>query len=592
MIPELQHLWSLSPGDLVEVAHSLRAEIRHVVSNRGGHLAAPLGVVELAVALHHVFRSPHDRLVWDTGHQAYAHKLLSGRRDGFQLIRSRDGLSGFPDRAESEHDAFGTGHASTSIAAALGIATAMMSRDAWTIAVIGDAALAGGPGLEALNMVTTLPSRLMIVLNDNGYSISPNVGALHANRPLSYEQLAQSMGLAYTGPLDGHDVEELVAAFTKAKDGGARFIHVVTQKGHGDRRAEENPVAFHATAGPQAARGRSGTESPASPTRTLQAALLDWLVETATRDDRLVLVTPGMCDAAGLGSFRAEFPHRTYDMGIGEATAMTFAAGLAVGGARPIMHIYSTFLQRAVDQLLHDVGVQNLPLVLIIDRCGLCGADGPTHQGIFDLGFLSAAPNLTVHSVASEEAMMRILRSAHAKSKGPVAIRISKGPGVEYPRDAEDAHGRESRGIATILRRGADLTIVCHGRILGLVLKVADSMAENGIDAQVVDFVQLRPLDDDDLRSILPPSTPLLVVEEHVHSGSLGCLLGNWRSRERCSGGFMHRCIPTQVISHGTVDEQREVVGLTHRALVTAGMNLVQGSKEHRNTPDRTGNCR
>ncbi|MCG7952980.1 MAG: 1-deoxy-D-xylulose-5-phosphate synthase [Candidatus Thiodiazotropha endolucinida] len=579
----LRNIRQAKRTELPQIADQLRNEIIAVTQARGGHYSASLCTVELSLALHYVFRSPEDRLIWDTGHQCYAHKLITNRLPGFHMLRRDQGVAGFPLITESEHDTFGTGHASTSLAAAAGIASTCKDSGNWTIAIIGDAALAGGPALEALNLLDMKGLRLGIVLNDNGFSISKSVGALSRRRPDSYRSLADAMGLSYVGPLNGHDVDTIVKNLLDLQEQQSFFLHLLTCKGYGDPFAEQDPEAFHNIDGrsrvniaiPTSKNPKKDSKQQARP--TLQKVFSDWLLNEAERNQSLCVLTPGMCYPGGLDSFRKKFSEKFWDVGIAEASAVTIAAGLAIGDKKPLVHIYSTFLQRAVDQLIHDVGLQNLNVSFLIDRVGLCGWDGPTHHGIFDLSFLRAVPNLSIYSVVSERDLLILLQKLSQTKSGAVAIRISKGQSLELPTSTHLDSTNDAP--ARIIREGTDLTIVTHGRVLKNSLMAVNKLAELGIQSRLIEFIRLRPLLDTELATLLPVGQPLLVVEEHVESGSLGRELGVHLQMFGQAVRFCHLCIHTSVIPKGSIETQLRSVGLSTEHIVEAGRSLVSAQQ-------------
>lgn len=575
----LEALKLLARDRLGEFTRQLRGYIIETVRERGGHLGASLGVIELTAALHYVFDSPADRFVWDTGHQAYAHKIITNREKAFKGLRTQAGLSGFPQIKESIHDAFGTGHASTSIAAAFGIASsqALRASGGWTLAIVGDAAFAGGPAFEAINVAANSSPRLCVVLNDNGYSISPNVGGLYSHRPSSYRDFARALGIDYVGPMNGHDVDELVEVFGRVKAQGTMcLVHVVTEKGHGYLAAERDPLRLHAIV------SRFGTsEGAARPnTKSLQSIVVDKLTSYAATDARVKVVTPGMGAGAGLTEFGRRFPHQFFDVGIGEGTALTLAAGLAAAGDKPVVHIYSTFLQRATDQLIHDIGLQQLPVTLIVDRVGLCGEDGPTHHGVYDLALLTAAAGFTVYSISCAEDLDAILALLMREARGPSAIRLSKATSVPWENSAKFRDSRSDFG--TIRYEGNDATIITHGRIGEVVQQAANTLASQGIHCRVVDCYRVCPVDEEDLKDFLVPGKPALVVEEHVGTGSLGQRMLPLCSQLSGTPRVDHLFIRNPVVPHASIARQLEICGLIPQAIVDRVHHLTGGGSTRR----------
>src|SRR5690606_27525848 len=453
---------------LQELAEEMRAFLIESVSQTGGHLSSNLGVVELTIALHYVYDTPDDRLVWDVGHQTYPHKILTGRREAMHSLRKPNGIAGFPRRCESEYDTFGTGHSSTSISAALGMAVAAQQQnsDRRAVAIIGDGAMTGGMAFEALNNAGAMDANLLVILNDNEMSISPNVGALnnylakllsgkfydrvrrssekvlgkvppvlefakraeeHVKGMVTPGTLFEEFGFNYIGPIDGHDLDTLIATLNNIRQlKGPQFLHIVTQKGHGYQPAEDNPGKYHGVGKFDPNNGNSVSTSTG---KTYTQVFGQWLVDMADRDHRLIGITPAMCDGSGLNAFAEKYPERFFDVGIAEQHALTFAAGMACDGLKPVVAIYSTFLQRAYDQLIHDIALQKLPVVFAVDRAGLVGADGPTHAGSFDLTYLRCIPNMVVMAPSDENVCRQMLYAAY-QIDGPCAVRYPRGSGI------------------------------------------------------------------------------------------------------------------------------------------------------------------
>lgn len=553
-------LKNLSTENLKTLAQELRDIIIQTVSVTGGHLASSLGVVELTVALHYVFNSPIDKIIWDVGHQAYGHKLLTGRRNNFSSIRKENGLSGFPRMDESEHDAFGTGHSSTSISAALGIIEGRdKNNDNFkVISVIGDGAMTGGLAFEGLNNAGHLQKDLIVVLNDNEMSISPNVGALSAymNRILTGEfyrkfkketksflegipkvggsvaKIAQKaeetikglllpgilfeeLGFDYVGPIDGHNIEQLIDTFKRIKSSSSpTLIHVITKKGKGYEFSEKNPCVFHGT-GPF--ERETGCQLHHSESLTYGAAFGAILTEFAVRDKSIIAITAAMKEGTGLESFADNFPERFYDVGIAEPHAVTFAAGLAAQGLRPVVAIYSTFLQRAYDEIIHDVCIQKLPVIFAVDRAGIVGEDGPTHNGLFDISFLRHIPNLTVMAPANADELKLMLEFA-LNHNGPSAIRYPRGkvPEMALPNTAI------IRGTSEILREGSDLALIAVGNTVIPAFKAAQRLEALGIHSTVINARFVKPVDKDLIVSVAQTTPRLITIEENVLQGGFG----------------------------------------------------------------------
>ncbi len=547
-------LRQLQRDQLGRLATELRAYLLESVSKTGGHLSSNLGTVELTVALHYVFNTPHDRVVWDVGHQTYPHKILTGRRERMSSLRQLGGLSGFPQRAESEFDAFGTAHSSTSISAALGMALAsrLKGEDRHAIAVIGDGAMTAGMAFEAMNNAGVSDCNLLVILNDNDMSISPPVGAL--NRYLAklmsgqfyaaaknagktvlkgapplfelarrFEESAKGMvkpitlfekfGFNYVGPIDGHDVDTLVTVLENIKHlKGPQFLHVVTKKGQGYKLAEVDPVAYHGPGKFDPAVGLQQSAIPSKPSFT--QVFGDWLCDMAAADDRLVAITPAMREGSGMVEFEKRFPTRFFDVGIAEQHAVTFAAGLACEGLKPVVAIYSTFLQRAYDQLIHDVAIQNLPVVFALDRAGLVGADGATHAGAYDIPYLRCIPNVSVACPADENECRQLLSTAYAQNT-PVAVRYPRGAGAGVA--VTSTLDALPFGKGEIRRQGQRLAFLVFGTLLQAALQVAEKL-----DATVVNMRWAKPLDVDLLVQVAADHDALVTLEEGAVMGGAG----------------------------------------------------------------------
>ena len=509
----------LPRSSLVTVAAELRDELIRIGAASGGHFAGSLGTVELCVALHYVFDTPDDRLVWDVGHQAYGHKALTGRREGLWRVKKADGPSGFLRRAESPYDVFGAGHAGTSVSAALGIAEAAR-RNGTTrraVAIIGDGGSTAGMAYEALNHAGQLRSPLRVIYNENGMSIAPNMGGLA--RSGDVRSYAGALSLDYRGPVDGHDLDALIPALTALRDapGGPILLHVRTRKGRGYEPAEADPYRWHATAPFDAASGERKAGGGGPPTWT--AAFTEALSRLAERDPRLVAITAAMPDGTGLDRFAKRYPDRMYDVGIAEQHAVTFAAGLATEGLRPVCAIYSTFLQRAFDQIVHDVALQNLPVIFAMDRAGLIGADGPTHHGLLDITYLRGLPNLVVAAPRDENELQHLLQTALTGS-APFAIRFPRGAARGVNLDAEPRTLPVGRG--QLLREGGDVALVGYGKTVPTVEQAAELLAARGVSAAVVDARFAKPLDRELLCGVAACCGRVVIVEDHFLAGGLG----------------------------------------------------------------------
>ncbi len=593
-------LRALTAEELRALAAELRTFLVDTISKTGGHISSSLGVVELTLALHRVFESPRDRIVWDTGHQGYIHKLLTGRRERFDTMRQFDGLSGFLVRTESEHDVWGAGHAGTSISAAHGMAVArdLHGERRHVVAVIGDGALTAGMAMEALNDVGHKRTRLIVVLNDNGMSIAPNVGAvsrmleaLRTARPYrSFKHLSDQLiehmpagdlaeearrrfltslkallmpnllfeqfGFTYLGPVDGHDLDAVDSILRKARDfdDGPVLVHVHTQKGHGYPPAEDDNVKWHGVS-------PSGSAPASAPTYTKVFA--DTVRELMRRDPRVVAVTAAMPDGTGLTPLFKEFPSRVFDVGIAEQHAVTFAAGLATQGVVPIVAIYSTFLQRAFDQVVHDVAVQHLPVVLAMDRAGIVGDDGRTHQGLYDIAYLRAVPGLTLMAPKDEGELRLMLATAVAHASaggGPIAVRYPRGAGVGA--DLGVALEPLAIGRAEILREGGDVVVAAYGAVVPAAVAAAAELAQDGIEALVVNARFVKPLDEDLFLAAAARIPRFLTVEEHVVAGGFGSALAELFHERTATVDLAMLGVPDEFVDHGTQKLWRAHYGL------------------------------
>jgi 1-deoxy-D-xylulose-5-phosphate synthase len=554
-----QDLRRLEPGQLRQVADELRRETIDAVAVTGGHLGAGLGVIELTVALHYVFNTPADRLVWDVGHQAYPHKILTNRRERIRTLRQGDGLSGFTKRAESEYDPFGAAHSSTSISASLGMAVArdLQSRENNVIAVIGDGAMSAGMAYEAMNNAGAMNSRLIVVLNDNDMSIAPPVGALSAylarrvsgrgyhrlrklfhhvakrlptkmlqQRALAMEEYARGLvtggtlfdelGFFYVGPIDGHNIDHLLPVLKNVRDmkNGPILVHVVTKKGKGYEPAEKSADKYHGVVKFDVATGAQQKSKAAGPQYTKVYA--ESLIKEARKDDKIVAITAAMPSGTGIDLFQKEFPNRTFDVGIAEQHGVTFAAGLATEGFKPFATIYSTFLQRAYDQVVHDVAIQRLPVRFAMDRAGLVGADGPTHAGAFDVAYLGCLPGFVLMAAADEAELVHMVSTAVAIDDRPSALRYPRGEGLGVPLPAEGKPLEIGKG--RIVREGTKVALFSFGARLGECLKAADELAAYGLSTTVADARFAKPLDVDLLLRLAREHEVLLTIEE----GSIG----------------------------------------------------------------------
>ncbi|MBY0499132.1 MAG: 1-deoxy-D-xylulose-5-phosphate synthase [Nitrosomonas sp.] len=592
-------LRELDQKKLPQFAKELRSFLIDSVAKTGGHLSSNLGTVELTIALHYVFNTPHDQLVWDVGHQTYAHKILTGRRNGMNKLRMQDGLAGFPRRDESEYDAFGTAHSSTSISAALGMAVAaqLNRTDRRAIAIIGDGAMSAGMAFEALNNAGVMDANLLVILNDNDMSISRPVGALnnylaklmsgrfyatarragekvlgvvptvlelakraeeHVKGMVTPGTLFEEFGFNYIGPIDGHDLDVLVTTLGNIKQlEGPQFLHVVTRKGAGYKVAEEDPILYHGVGKFDPKKGIV-TKSNGKPTYT--QIFGDWLCDMAAQDSRLIGVTPAMREGSGLVRFSEEYPERYFDVGIAEQHAVTFAAGAACDGLKPVVAIYSTFLQRAYDQLIHDVAIQNLPVVFAIDRAGLVGADGPTHAGSFDLTYLRCIPNMTVMAPADENECRQMLYTAF-KLDTPTAVRYPRGtgPGIQVQKEMQAL----PVGRGEIRRQGKKIALLAFGSMLAPCLAAGDEL-----NATVVNMRFIKPLDDDLLASLTADHNLLVTVEENTVMGGAGSAVIESLNSQRIQVGVLQLGLPDIFIEQGDHAQMLANCGLDSSGII------------------------
>ncbi|MBU0615408.1 MAG: 1-deoxy-D-xylulose-5-phosphate synthase [Nanoarchaeota archaeon] len=614
MINEPKDLRVLTKEQLKSLAQELRDKIISTVAKTGGHLASNLGVVELTIAMHYVFDSPTDKIVWDVGHQSYTHKLLTGRKEQFDTLRQYKGLAGFPKREESLHDAFNTGHSSTSISAALGIAKArdLKKEDYSVIAVIGDGALTGGMSFEGLNQAGHMKSNLIVVLNDNERSIGPNVGALssylqkmvtdphyHDNRKkalglikmlpkfgakaakaiFDLEEtmraftttpglLFKELGFKYYGPVNGHNLGEMIRSFENIKQiKGPVLLHVMTKKGHGYKPAEDNKTRFHGIGSFNVENGEVEDKGV-----TFTNALSDSLIKLAKKDEKIVAITAAMASGTGLDKFAEIFPDRFFDVGIAEQHAVTFAAGLASNGMRPVVAIYSTFLQRAYDQIVHDVCMQNLPVVFAIDRAGLVGDDGPTHHGAYDLSFLRNIPNLTIMAPKDEKELGSMLKAA-LEAKGPVAIRYPRGSCCGAL--AGELKSTEI-GKAMVCAGGSNLVIFAVGSMVSIALASVPEMKKQGIYPCVVDIKTIKPLDEEMIVSQAKRLKKVITIEENALPGGFGSAVLELLEKHKVKADVRRIGIPDEFIEQGKVNILKERCGLCKENLIKVAKELLK----------------
>ena len=607
MIRKENDIKKLDEGQLKELAGEIRQFLIEKISRTGGHLASNLGVVELTMALHLTLDFPEDKLIWDVGHQSYTHKLLTGRKDGFDDLRKYGGMSGFPKRKESPCDAFDTGHSSTSISAGLGYVAAreLLGQDHSVVSVIGDGSLTGGMAYEALNNASRLKSNFIIVLNDNNMSISENVGGMskylsglrtaqaytdlkkgvedtlkripgRGDRIVSQIRKTKSgikqllvpgmffedMDITYLGPVDGHDIRKLLKVFNEAKRvDHAVLVHVITKKGKGYAPAEKDPAKFH---GPGPFNIETGEPKAPGGPDTYTQVFSKVLTDIAKRDDKVVAITAAMEDGTGLASFAKHFPQRFFDVGIAEEHAMTFAAGLAAGGMKPVFAVYSSFLQRAYDQTLHDVCLQDLPVVIAVDRAGLVGSDGETHQGVFDLSFLTMIPNMTVISPKNRWEMADMLRFA-MDFRHPIAVR--------YPRGAAYEGMRQFRapieyGKSEVLYEEEDIAVIFVGHMAELADSVRRSLKETGYSCSLINARFVKPLDTELLEELAKDHFLFVTIEENVLTGGFGEQVMDYVSRAALDVYVRNIGIPDEYVEHGNVEVLRKETGLDRETVV------------------------
>lgn len=598
-----EQLRTLDTSQLLQLANELRAFLIQALNQCGGHFAANLGTVELAIALHTVFNTPHDDIVWDVGHQAYPHKILTGRRDQLITIRKTQGLAPFPSRQESQFDSFGVGHSSTSISAALGmsIAAKLQKTNHKAIAVIGDGAMTAGMAFEALNHAGDINADLLVILNDNDMSISNNVGALsnyfarilssklytnvregskrvldaiptvrefakrteeHVKGMLVPGTLFEELGFNYIGPIDGHDLPLLIKTLNNLRDlPGPQLLHVVTTKGKGFPLAEADPIAYHAVS-PYFLEKTSTIKTKTIKPLTYSNVFGQWICAMAEQDERLVAITPAMCEGSDLIEFAKRYPDRYYDVGIAEQHAVTFAAGLACKGLKPIVAIYSTFLQRAFDQLIHDVALQNLPVLFAIDRAGIVGGDGATHQGCFDLSYLRCIPNLTIMAPSDENELYQMLYTGFQQT-GPCAIRYPRGSGPGTP--INKTMFAIPIGKAEIKRKGKKIALLAFGSLVATASTVAEKL-----DATLVNMRFVKPLDTMLLTELANTHSLLVTLEENVISGGAGSAISEFYHQQGLICDILSLGLADKFVEHGDPVELLSQMGLNPTDIIAA----------------------
>lgn len=617
-----EDLRKLSLEELPALAEEVREEILSVVSEVGGHLASTLGAVELTLALHYAFDTPRDRIVWDTGHQGYAHKLICGRRERLSTIRQLGGLSGFLSREESEYDVFGAGHAGTSVSAALGMVAAksLSGANHKVVSVISDGGLSAGLTFEGLNQAGHLGKDLIVVLNDNEIFIDPRVGAFssflskqlttdvavrlqhnlghlvrtlpkvgenlyHVARKLKESFLGlvtpgflfEALGFQYVGPIDGYDMAEMIQTFHNVKKiDHPTLIHVITRKGKGYKPAEQDPIKYHSVTPFHVLTGKAKKEKGPIPSYT--DVFAEALIRLAKENPKVVGITAAMGSGTGIDKFSRALPERSFDVGIAEQHAVTFAAGMATEGWVPVVAIYSTFLQRGYDEILHDVCLQNLHVVFALDRGGLVGADGPTHHGVFDFAYLRPIPNMVVMAPKDENELRRMLKTA-IDHEGPIALRYPRGEGwgVEMEKEIRPLE----IGKGELLRDGKDIAIIAIGNMVVPALKAAQDLAQLGIDAAVVNTRFVKPLDRELLLDVLARIPRAITVEDNVVQGGFGSAVAELLADEGMTGVSLRRMgVPDRFIPHGTQDELRKICGIDKDAIAQAALRLVRGEKK------------
>ena len=588
---------NLSIEELNTLADEIKVFLIESIEKTGGHLSSNLGTIELTLAMHFVFDSPDDTFVWDVGHQAYTHKVLTGRKDMMPTLRQKDGLSGFTKRSESEHDVFGAGHSSTSISAALGIAFAnkLNQNSDTSIAVIGDGALTGGMSFEALNHAGDTDANLLIILNDNDMSISKNVGALskyltrlisgkiystmkskslkflerlpriqkfakrseeHLKGMILPGTLFEELGVDYFGPIDGHDISILIKTLENLKNlKQPRILHIITKKGHGLEEAEENPLKFHGISPPSTSTNNFPSYS---------SVFGKWLCNSAIVDEKVIGITPAMSEGSGMVEFANQFPERFVDVAIAEQHAVTLAGGMATKGLKPIVAIYSTFLQRGYDQFIHDIALQNLNVTFAIDRAGLVGADGATHAGIFDLSFLRCIPNITIIAPSSSLEMYKALNFAN-HFEGPVCVRFPRGKSSieDYVTNSEFEIGK-----GNIVRTGIDISIFAFGNMLDAAMSASEK-----INATVVDMRFVKPLDEDLILKIANDSKTLISIEDNTLNGGAGSAINELLQKNNIKTNLHMLGVPDNVTEHGSQSELYELYGLTPEKIIEVSKN-------------------
>ncbi len=574
-ISDPSDLRKLNPEQLPQLAKELRDFIIEIISTKEGHLGASLGVIELTIALHYLFDTPNDLLVWDVGHQAYGHKILTGRKNIFHTNRQFGGIAGFPSIKESKYDAFGVGHSSTSISAALGMAIASNLKgetEKQHIAVIGDASIASGMAFEALNHAGVSNANLLIILNDNAIGIDPSVGALKEyltkvktdKRLAAQNNIIKALSFDYSGPIDGHDLPKVLSELERLKSvKGPKFLHVITTKGKGLLQAEEDQVTYHAPGKFDKTSGKR-IKKAASPYTKYQDVFGKTIVELAKKNDKIVGITPAMLTGSSLKFMFQEFPKRTFDVGIAEQHAVTLAAGMATQGLIPFCNIYSTFLQRAYDQVIHDVALQNLPVIFCIDRAGLVGEDGPTHHGVFDIAYLRCIPNIIIFAPRNEIELRNILYTAQLGLKNPIAIRYPRGTGKII--DWQQPFVAIEIGEGVCIKKGKSIAILSVGTIAENVSEAID-LSENKSNIAHYDMRFVKPLDEELLHQIFNKYLKIITIEDGAIKGGFGSAILEFGSKNNYSNSINLLGIPDEFMEHGSKEKLEFENGLNSRNL-------------------------
>jgi 1-deoxy-D-xylulose-5-phosphate synthase len=582
LLPSINYpadLRQLEEGQLPKLAKELRDFIIDIVSVKEGHLGASLGVVELTIALHYVFNTPNDLLIWDVGHQAYGHKILTGRKENFDTNRQLGGISGFPKRSESIYDAFGVGHSSTSISAALGMAIASNLKGDFHkqhIAVIGDASIASGMAFEGLNHAGVTDANLLVILNDNAIGIDPSVGALKnyltavkTGKNPRENNMIKSLNIDYSGPIDGHDIFAVIKELRRLqKIKGPKFLHVITTKGKGLKQAEEDQVKYHAPGKFDAKSGEIHLKSEENLPPKYQDVFGLTILDLARKNEKIIGITPAMPSGSSLKFMMDALPERAFDVGIAEQHAVTLSAGMATQGMIVFCNIYSTFLQRAYDQVIHDVAIQNLPVVFCLDRAGLVGEDGATHHGVFDLNYLRCIPNMIIYSPLNEIALQNILYTAQLGLEQPIAIRYPRGRGVisDWQSQYFGKYEKIEIGTAECLKKGTEIVVLSNGPI-GKNVSLALANLNNPINIGHYDFAFVKPLDEAELHSIFNTFKTIITLEDGMISGGFGSAILEFASRNNYSANIKTLGIPDEFIEHGTVDELQQYCNVDVKSL-------------------------